>query len=83
MICAALEGGTARKVDVSKCLPARPSKTGRAITFGIQAKFSNLLGNLFFNLKLILTTIKKHVPVYKSVSAKGNLLKSKQREFVE
>ena len=37
------------KVEGSKCLPARPSKTGKAITFGIQAKFSNLLK--FFFLK--------------------------------
>ena len=40
---AALEGGTARKVDGFNCLPARPSKTGTAITFGIKTKFSNLL----------------------------------------
>ena len=43
MIWAALEGGTARKVDGFKYLPAKPSKTGKAITFGIQTKFSNLL----------------------------------------
>ena len=43
MIWAALEGGTARKVDGFKCLPARPSKTGKAITFGIHTRFSNLL----------------------------------------
>ena len=43
MIWAALEGGIARKVDGFNCLPARPSKTGRAITFGIKIKFSNLL----------------------------------------
>ena len=43
MIWAAVEGGTARKVDGFNCLPARPSKTGKAMTFGIQTKFSNLL----------------------------------------
>ena len=43
MIWAALEGGTTMKVDGFKCLPARPSKIGKAITFGIQTKFSNLL----------------------------------------
>ena len=37
MIWAALEGGTAGKVDGFKCLPARPIKIGKAITFGIQA----------------------------------------------
>ena len=43
MIWATLAGGTERKVDGFKCLLARPSKTGKAITFGIQTKFSNLL----------------------------------------
>jgi hypothetical protein len=43
MIWAMLEGGTAGKVDGFNCLPARPSKTGKAITFGIQNKFWNLL----------------------------------------
>jgi hypothetical protein len=52
MIFAALEGGTARKVDGFNCLPARPSKTGKAITFGIQTRFSNLWN--FFNSKLLL-----------------------------
>ena len=43
MIWAALDGGTATKVVGFNCLPARPSKIGKAITFGIQTKFSNLL----------------------------------------
>ena len=47
MIWAALEGGTATKVDGFKCRPARPSKIGKAITLGIQTKFSNL-SNFFF-----------------------------------
>ena len=47
MIWAALEGGIARKVDEFNCLPARPNKTGRAITFGIKIKFSNLLKFLY------------------------------------
>jgi hypothetical protein len=42
MIWAALEVGTAGKVDGFNRLPATPSKTGKAITFGIQTKFSNL-----------------------------------------
>ena len=45
MIWATLDGGTAGKVDGFNCLPARPSKTGKAITFGIQTKFSNLVKN--------------------------------------
>ena len=43
IICAALEEGTARKVDGFNCLPATPSNTGNAIMFGIKTKFSNLL----------------------------------------
>ena len=43
MIWAALEGEAATKVDGFNCLPARPSKTGKAIRFGIHTKFSNLL----------------------------------------
>ena len=45
MIWATLDGGTVGKVDGFNCLPARPSKTGKAITFGIQTKFSNLVKN--------------------------------------
>ena len=43
IIWAALAGGTTGKVDGFKCLPARPSKTGKAMRFGIQTIFSNLL----------------------------------------
>ena len=46
MIWAAVEGGTVTKVDGFKFRPARPSKMGKAITFGIHTKFSNLL--IFF-----------------------------------
>jgi hypothetical protein len=49
MIWATLEAGTARNVDGFKYLPPRPSKIGKAMTFGIQTKFSNLLN--FFYLK--------------------------------
>ena len=48
MIWAALEGGTATKVDGFKCRPARPSKIGKAITLGIQTKFSNLFNFYFY-----------------------------------
>ena len=69
-------------MDGFKCLPARPSKTGRAIAFGIQTKFSKLLK---FDLKLLLATEEtggnKYIPVYKFVSAKGNLFKNKQEKW--
>ena len=42
-IWAALAGATAGKLDGFNCLPATPSKIGKAITFGIKTKFSNLL----------------------------------------
>ena len=42
-IWAALEGETVTNVDGFNCLLARPSKTGIAIRFGIQTKFSNLI----------------------------------------
>jgi hypothetical protein len=74
MICAALEGGTARKVDGFKCLPPRPSKTGRAIRFGIQTKSWNL-ARIFLTLTTVETRGNKYVQVYKFVSAKSNLHK--------
>ena len=49
MICAALARARAGKVDGFKCLPVRPSKTGKAITFGIQTIFSNLLKTKFLS----------------------------------
>jgi hypothetical protein len=75
MIWAALEGGTAGKVDGFNRLPATPSKTGKAITFGIQTKFSNLF---LKKIKRKRRGENKYVPVYKLVSTKGDLLKEKK-----
>jgi hypothetical protein len=81
MIWATLEGGTAGKVDGFNCLPARPIKTGKAITFGIQTKFSNLVKKIETFLDYGRNEEIKYVPVYKPVSAKGNLLKNNKSKI--
>ena len=78
MIWAAVEGATAGKVDGFNCLPARPSKTGKAMKFGIQHKISNLLKFCKLLLTSEMRKKNKYVHVYKLVSAKGNLVKNKQ-----
>ena len=49
MICAALERGNEMTLDGFNCLPDRPSKTGKAIMFGIKTDFLNLFK--FFKIK--------------------------------
>ena len=82
MIWATLAEGTAGNVNGFNFLPATPSKIGKAMTFGIQTKFSNLLKVVFYlffkyGRERRGRKERKKVPVYKLVSAKSDLFKKK------